>query len=323
MKKILFTILFAILIIYSCFFPQITLEASKTGIRIWFQQILPALLPFTILSGVLIKSNFLQSFSKNGSRIAILLTIVCGFVFGFPIGAKLSADFYKNGLLSEKQAILLAVLSNNFSPMYVCGYVLPTLFETSLYYYPTCILIYGIPLILITIIFLSMHIQKQYTLKTNSSCLSKTKLSVSEKPFSKEASAESSFQLDMNIMDAGIITGFESLIRICGYIVLFSIIADIFSRLWNPAPFAWNQILGNLEITNGIYLLSQSKVSENIKYIAAIQLLSFGGLSGTAQTASIFGIKNNNAQTLSVYKYIIGKVILSLLLTLLSIIYII
>ncbi len=56
---------------------------------------------------------------------------------------------------------------------------------------------------------------------------------------------------------------------------------------------------------------------ESIKYVSAIQLLSFGGLSGIAQTGSILSDAG-----LSIPKYIIGKAVLSLLLTLLSVIYV-
>ena len=128
MKKILFSCLFLILILFSLLYPAQIIEASKQGLLTWFEQILPALLPFTILSTLLLKSNFLKSFSTGGNLLAIGITMCGGFVFGFPIGAKLASDFYKTKLLTEKQATILSVTANNFSPMYVCGFVLPTLF---------------------------------------------------------------------------------------------------------------------------------------------------------------------------------------------------
>lgn len=290
--------------IYACFFPNMILEASKTGLMIWFQQILPALLPFTILSAILIRSNFLHSFSENGSRIALLLTIVCGFIFGFPIGAKLSADFYKCGLLTKQQATALAVITNNFSPMYVCGYVLPTLFPDTDYQLATYILIYFLPLVLISLISFKLTFGKK------------------KKHETIHEYTASSFHLNMETIDNGIISGFETLIRICGYIVLFSIAADILCRIWNHAPFFWNWVLGNLEITNGIYLLSRNTASESLRYIATIQLLSLGGISGFVQTASIFQAAAIGTDKLSIHKYIIGKAALSLLLTLLTVIYV-
>lgn len=308
MKKIVFTCVILFLIIYSFFFPEITVNAARNGIQTWFHQILPALLPFTILSAVLVKSNFLKSFKGNANLIAVVLTMGCGFVFGFPIGAKLSADFYKQGLLTEKQASVLAIATNNFSPMYVCGFALSLLFASKEYNSITYLFLYLIPLGILTI-YLLLNI-KNYR---GDSVLNETNTS--------HKKSTSTFHLDMQVMDAGIISGFESLIKICGYIVFFSIITEIITNalasISLPMPFPLTLLVCNLEITNGIHLLSECEFMTNIKYITAIQLLSFGGVSGIAQTSSIL-----SEAKLSVPKYIIGKAVLSLLLTLLSVIYV-
>lgn len=303
MKKIVFTCVLLVLIIYSFFFPEITVNAARNGIQIWFHQILPALLPFTILSTILVKSNFLKSFKGNANLIAVILTMTCGFIFGFPVGAKLSSDFYKQKLLTEKQAIFLAITTNNFSPMYVCGFAIPLLFPTTEYTISTYIFLYLILLIIATIyLLLDARRWENDTTPTQ------------ELP-------SSSFQINMQIMDAGIISGFESLIKICGYIVIFSIVTEIItatiSYLVSEPPILITFLLGNLEITNGIHLLSECNMSENITYILAIQALSFGGVSGIAQTGSIL-----SSSGLSMHKYIIGKASLSLLLTLLAVIYV-
>lgn len=303
MKKIVFTCVLLILIIYSFFFPEITINAAQNGIQIWFHQILPALLPFTILSSILVKSNFLKSFKGNANIIAVILTMTCGFIFGFPVGAKLSSDFYKQKLLTEKQAIFLAITTNNFSPMYVCGFAIPLLFPTTEYTISTYIFLYLIPLIIATIyLLLDARRWENDTTPTQ------------ELP-------SSSFQINMQIMDAGIISGFESLIKICGYIVIFSIVTEIItatiSYLVSEPPILITFFLGNLEITNGIQLLSECDMTEYLTYILAIQALSFGGMSGIAQTGSIL-----SSSGLSMHKYIIGKASLSLLLTLLAVIYV-
>lgn len=302
MKKLLFTCILLCFIIYTFLFPELTVNAARTGIQIWFTQILPALLPFTILSAILVKSDFLRSFEGNANLIAIILTLSCGFIFGFPVGARLSADFYKQKLLTKKQATILSIATNNFSPMYVCGFALPLLFPANDYYRTTYLLLYLVPLIIVTIILLvdvSFHHDRK----------------------SKPEVPASSFQLNMSIMDSGIISGFTSLIKICGYIVLFSIattlITNILIHVLVQIPFAISLLLGNLEITNGINLLSDITINMDFKYICAIQLLSFGGLSGIAQTGSILSDAG-----LSLRKYIIGKAVLSLLLTLLSVIYV-
>ena len=303
MKKLVFSFIIIFLIAYSFFFPEITVYAARNGIQVWFHQILPALLPFTILSSLLVKSDFLKSLKGNANLIACLITMACGFVFGFPVGAKLSSDFYKQKLLSEKQATLLAVATNNFSPMYVCGFALSLLFSSKEYNIITYTILYLTPLTLLTTYLLySMFYTK------NSNNLLKV-------------SNTSSFQLNMQTMDESIISGFVALIKICGYIMLFSIVTEILSVIiynmtTNP-PLVLMFLLGNLEITNGINLLADIEIENSVKYIFAIQLLSLGGLSGFAQTGSILSDAG-----LSMHKYIIGKAILSLLLTLLSVIYV-
>ncbi len=311
MKKILFTFVFVCLILYSCFFPKVVIEASKNGILIWFQQILPALLPFTILSSILLKSRILDSLKGNANLVAILITMICGFVFGFPIGAKLSSDFYNNHMLSEKQATLLAITANNFSPMYVCGFALPLLFGTNQYNTITYLLLYFLPLFIAAFfLILTYHNESDII-----NCQKNTKQTLQNTNLTTESTSQ--FQLNMQTLDDGIVSGFLSLIKICGYIVFFSILAQILSSLWTNPPVIWQFFLNNLEITNGITLLSQSRFSCDTTYILAIQILSFGGLSGLAQTASLL-----ETAKLSTHKYIIGKVILSLLLTLLSVIYV-
>lgn len=304
MKKFLFSCVILCLIAYSFFFPEITVNAARKGIEIWFHQILPTLLPFTILSSVLVKSDFLKSFKGNAHLFACLLTMSCGFIFGFPVGAKLSADFHKQKLLSEKQAAILAVATNNFSPMYVCGFSLPLLFDSNKYNTATYMLLYLIPLVIATA-YLILDANFHNNIYLNE----------------KNSSHSSNFHLDMAIMDASIISGFQTLIKVCGYIVLFSITTEIFTNTITyfqmQPPYIITLLLSNLEITNGTNLLSASNINMQIKYISAIQLLSFGGLSGIAQTGSILSDAG-----LSIHKYIIGKAALSLLLTLLSVIYV-
>lgn len=298
MKKIFFLIFYLILIVYACVFPEPTVSAARDGLLIWSNQILPALLPFTILSGLLIHSGFLHSFKRNEKLIAIALTMCSGFAFGFPIGAKLSADFYKQGLLSQRQAICLCITTNNFSPMYVGGFVLPLLFDSSHYNTITYILLYLLPLFIAGAIILAQFSCKRY-------------ISSIDTKYPRE------FHIDMQIFNESILNGFASLLKICGYIVLFSVLNQILANMWDNAPFLWHMIVGNMEITNGIQLLSKWQLSEDIRYILTIQLLAFGGISGIFQTGSVL-----SGSGISLRKYTIGKVLLSLLSTLLAAAYV-
>ena len=293
MKKYLFTFIIVFFIVNSILFPSIALNATKNGLSIWFTQILPSLLPFSILSTILLNSKWISSLTTRGNIISISITMICGIIFGFPIGAKLSSDFYKQNLLSQKQAQILCVCMNNFSPMYIMGYVFPLLFGTTSSNCFFLFLLYGIPVLTAcTLLFIR-----------------KEKENVQKKSASR-------FQLDMQIIDAGIISGFETLIKICGYIVLFSLITAYISIFVTKLELPQLFILGNLEITNGIHLLSENISQPFIKTVLAIQFLTFGGLSGLAQSASFL-----SSSGLSMVKYTVGKLMLSGSITIIAAVY--
>ena len=292
MKKYIFTLIFIFLIANCLLFPRIALEASGNGIVTWFYQILPSLLPFTIISSIFMRSKWLDVLSQKGNLFPVLIILFCGTMFGFPIGGKLSCDFYTQGYISKSQAEILCVCTNNFSPMYVNGFVIPLIFGINTFLFPFLFLIYGIPL-MIGIILLVYNGKKEITQKKSAS----------------------RFQLDMQIIDAGIISGFETLIKICGYIVLFSLLTAFCSNLLQNISIPGLLLLGNLEISNGIFMLSEYSTSQPLKYMIAIQLLSFGGICGLAQTSSFL-----SQARLSSKKYVLGKIALSLLLSIIAII---
>ena len=73
--------------------------------------------------------------------------------------------------------------------------------------------------------------------------------------------------------------------------MLFAIAADFLKHL----PLKNDLILcictGLLEITNGIHLTANATLSFHIKYLIDIFIVSFGGISGLFQTASM--LRNN------------------------------
>ena len=111
--------------------------------------------------------------------------------------------------------------------------------------------------------------------------------------------------MNFKIIDAGIMNGFETLTRLGGYIMLFSMIASITQKL----PLSRQIVLlltGIAEITNGINLLPSYTVSMQRQYILAMTFTAFGGLSGIAQTSSM--IKDTE---LSLKNYCVLKLILA------------
>ncbi|MCM1105776.1 MAG: hypothetical protein NC355_02420 [Blautia sp.] len=251
------------LLVFFLLFPAEALAASRRGLALWFDQLLPALLPFTVLSYVILRSN-LFSFPPKVRRIAPeeWYIILCGFLFGFPIGSKLTADLYRAGRLSPKRATLLFICANNLSPVFVTTALTELLgIPPGIFAYAV---IYGIPLTFLLI--------RLFTLP----------------PFvpAGQKNTASGFRLDMQIVDAGIVNGFETLIKICGYVVLFSLAAELLHLLPMGLPICKTLLIGSMEVTTGMSELS-CLGNPALRYILGLCFLSWGGVSGFFQTASI------------------------------------
>lgn len=113
MKKFVFIFLCCILFLFFICFPHAAVSASKQGLRLWFTQILPTLLPFCVLSYVILRSEILPK------KFSTCYIVLCGFLFGFPIGCKLTADFYSSNYISREKASALCCFTNNLSPVFV------------------------------------------------------------------------------------------------------------------------------------------------------------------------------------------------------------
>lgn len=290
MKKILFAFIILIMIFYFILDPVTALEASRRGLSLWFEQILPTLLPFSILSYVVLSSNLLSGSGKRGHHAFPIgslewYVIVCGFLFGFPIGSKLSADLYREGQISRKNATILCCFTNNLGPAFITtamGEMLELSFDYRFY-----LLLYGVPFV-IGILTLIIYGEKL--------------------PVKKNTASR--FHLNMQIVDAGILNGFETLIKICGYIMMFSILSELIKTIPFGNPSLKLILIGCTEITNGIAELSTFSCGTSTKYLLAIFFFTFNGISGLFQTSSV--LSNTD---LSIKHYLTAKLILVLLIT--------
>ena len=88
MKQIFLTaetlILFALIIL----FPGVILEGAQAGLLLWFNTVLPALLPFLILSNLLLGSPAIQGLARFTGRV--LRAVFCVSEYGYKV--KLTGD---------------------------------------------------------------------------------------------------------------------------------------------------------------------------------------------------------------------------------------
>ena len=58
-KTGVFLLVFTLILLY----PQLSLYYAATGLTLWLDYMVPALLPFMILSGIMIRQNLSESFA--------------------------------------------------------------------------------------------------------------------------------------------------------------------------------------------------------------------------------------------------------------------
>ena len=192
--------------------------------------------------------------------------------------SKITADLVKKNKLSLEEADILFSIANNISPMFICGYILNSKLHCKELTIPFLIAVYGPP------IFYGIVV---------SSLKSKKKQTLSKTPPEKKAVS----RINFDIIDTAIMNGFETMIKLGGYIIIFSIVISFVAILPGKLPILKGIMSGLLEITNGVNNISAMNLSISKKTILLSVLVSFGGLSGIFQTSSMIkgtGLKIEN-----------------------------
>lgn len=278
----MFILIILLSLYYILRFPEITVHAAGNGLILWFEQVLPSLLPFAILSNIIIASDILPS--------AGTFVVLSGFLFGFPMGSKNCAKLLLEGKMEKQEAEILFIITNNMSPVFIQSYILVQQLRLPGYFAWSLLVLYIPPLLL------GMLLLRKRP---------------ADKNLHKKSASRS--KINFQIVDAGIMNGFETLTKIGGYIMIFSILASCFLML--PMPdFLKTVCIGAVELTNGIHYLSSTALTSESKYVLAMIFTAFGGLSGVAQTSAM--IKGTG---LSMKKYVLWKLVLCIITGILSI----
>lgn len=111
-------------------FPQAAVDASLSGLKMWWNIVFPSLLPFFIMAELLIGFGivtFIGVLMEPLMRPIFKVPGVGGFVFvmglasGFPAGAKITARLYEQKQLTKSEAERLASFTNFSNPLFMFG----------------------------------------------------------------------------------------------------------------------------------------------------------------------------------------------------------
>ena len=279
-------------------FPYAAYQGASSGLLLWFLNVLPNLLPFIIISNLMIRLNIAGQISRFLYPVVGRLfrlsrdgcyPLLLGFLSGIPMGAKSSADLVKEKRISREEGNFLLSMCNNASPVFIMNYIAVNQLKLPRFRLPLFVIIYCSSIISALFFrYIGNRVMKQ--VQINKKRGFENSMTLHTTAFSGGPShPQSSVRFTFDMVDSSIMNGFEVITRIGGYIILFSILAQIVNELIPAIGLLKASFMGILEITTGINQICKIPASQNIKIVLAAVLTSFGGFSGMAQTKSVLG----------------------------------
>lgn len=290
------------------FLPQESLDASRRGLNMWWEIVFPSLLPFFIVSEMLIGFGvvrFIGVLLEPFMRPIFKVPGVGGFVWamglasGFPAGAKFTARLRQEGQLTQIEAERLVSFTNSSNPLFIFGAVAVGFFHNTHLGILLALAHYaGNISVGILMRFYGKETpdktgnrKKKFTIRAALSALHQTRIK-DNRPIGK-------------LLGDAVNSSIQTLLMVGGFIILFSVVNKILYQLHIteilakfieillsiiafPDMLSIPFISGIFEITMGSQLTSHVQDATLLqKAMMTSFILGFSGLSVQAQVASI------------------------------------
>lgn len=313
MKQILQTILLAtgtlFLTILLIMFPEQVFDSSMRGLNIWWKIVFPSLLPFFIMSelligfgvvkfiGVMLEPIMRPLFNVPGAGS---FAWVMGMASGYPSGAKITSRLREEKHLTQLEAERLVSFTNNASPLFILGAVSIGIFNDAKLGMLLAICHYGGN----ALVGLCMRFHGNTKEKPNKLARRK-KVSLSRAFREMHQTRIKDTRPIGKILGDSVINSIQTLMMVGGFIILFSVLSRllfltgitsniavlfkvILQSLSLPAEFSVPLIAGLFEITLGSqHIADIGNISMFHIAIIISFILGFNGFSVQAQVSSI------------------------------------
>lgn len=266
------------MILVLAIFPSTATSAFLDGVRIWATKVMPALLPFFVLSKLLSYTDFIPALSTKITPFTKRLYNVGGvsgyiylmsIISGYPVGAFLTSDLFKSNKITRGQAITITSFASTSGPLFILGTVAQGMYQNS---------IIGI-IILICHILGAMLNGLFYRAK-------------------KETPSNHEFEptIPSNVLGTSMSSSITSILSVGGFIALFYMIlvviiqlniltpiVNLFGLFGMDRDICGSVICGIVEVTTGCLFLSKCNIEAVLLTTISTFLISFGGFSIHAQ----------------------------------------
>lgn len=245
-------VLAALLAVFMLIFPQVTLDGASEGLRLWFQNVLPAQFPFMICILLLLKNGL------GSGSISVPSVFLTGILSGYPGGAKSIEVLYRQGQISAKRLQWLMSFCNNSGPLFMVGTIGIGIFGSAAIGYR----------ILITHLLSAMLCGCIFSIGGRGEVF----------PVRGGQRIEESFgaQLGSCVTETASV-----MIMVGGFMMLYCVLIRLCGRLWPGADY----LCSLLEMTNGAVQFAKLPPVWSVPLAGA--LVSMGGLCVYSQTCTV------------------------------------
>lgn len=310
MRKIFMTSMVFIMMLLMLICPKVCIEGASSGLLLWFQKVLPSLLPFIILINLLCSLGIIfrcsrlldpitqRLFHLSGNGLIIFLL---GLISGYPMGAKLAKNLLEEGEMTYDEAQKSLCYSCNCGPLFIIGTVGTLMLQdTNIGYF--------LLLVHISSAFIMLLLSRFYTLPQSPTPLLHT-TQTSSLSFS-------------TAFTSAVQNGMDTIVYVGGYIIFFSVISNLLAH--SELYTSLTQFIGNFFGVNPTlihsFLLSSLEFSSgsarlisllpvNTTLLALLSaVIAFGGFCVCFQSQHVLQGSN-----LSLKPYMYSKLLQSLL----------
>ncbi|MBR4420838.1 MAG: hypothetical protein IKT32_08150 [Clostridia bacterium] len=282
MRKFSFYLLGSLFLVIAIFLickPAVYAQACFEGLKIWAITVLPSLLPFFFISLLFTNCGYAQVlcnklkkpiFYLYGAPSISAFVQIMSFISGYPVGAKLISQLYKEGAITAEESTKISLFTSTSGPMFIVGSVGAGLFLSQKA---------GIILLVSHLLsaILNGIIFKNYHKSTNSTLPKTTK--------SNNILYDCAYGATLSCLIVGaFIAVFFVFNKILIDLNAFSPLVFIFSILFKDKEKALAFCAGLIECTNGCILFAKTQGVLTLPLTAFI--ITFGGVSVLVQSIS-------------------------------------
>lgn len=324
-KSFIFISIVIIMVFYIVLYPSEIIEATRDGILLWANIVLPSLLPFFIgaellvglgvvkFIGVLIEPLMRPIFNVPGEASFVFAMSITS---GYPMGVKLTSNLRKNNIITRTEAQRILSFCSTSGPLFMIGSVAIGMFNNPSIG-PYIVIAHYLSALTVGIIFRFIYYDEKTNFQRYHEKNNIFKSALSEMLKKRQSDGRTIGKL---LSDA-VKESLSTLVVVGGMIVTFSVITrelyliGFFNYVISAVEFITrNKVLipnemieailtGSIEITMGCKVTSEAlRVSPLIQITLATMIISWSGLSIHAQSASIL-----NDTDISMNSYMLTK----------------